>query len=78
MTRNNMKLIAILAMPILFSLVVYSQQHKNGFDKPLVIQSQGSFTIGGTVIQNPGNYDATKFDNWKPYPEGQTYHGDIS
>ncbi len=76
MTRYNMKLTAILAMFIPFSLSGFSQQHKNDPNKLLILQSQGSFTVGGTVIQNPSNYDATKFDNWKPYPEGQTYHGD--
>lgn len=76
MIRYNMKLTAILAMFIPFSLSVFSQQHRNDSNKPLILQSQGSFTVGGTAIQNPGNYDATKFDNWKPYPEGQTYHGD--
>jgi hypothetical protein len=39
--------------------------------KPILIQEQGSFSVGGTVITNPG-----KFDPYKPTPEGQTYHGD--
>ena len=39
--------------------------------KPLIIQEQGSFAIGGTVITNPGT-----FDSYKPSPEGQTFHGD--
>src|ERR1043166_6726874 len=38
---------------------------------PLVIQEQGSFAVGGTVITNPG-----RFDPYKPTPEGQTFHGD--
>jgi pimeloyl-ACP methyl ester carboxylesterase len=38
---------------------------------PLVIQEQGSFAVGGTVITNPGT-----FDPYKPTPEGQTFHGD--
>jgi len=38
---------------------------------PLVIQSQGSFAVGGKVITNPGT-----FDGGKPTPEGQTLHGD--
>ena len=39
---------------------------------PLVIQEQGSFAVGGTVIQNPGI-----FDPYKPAsPAGQTFHGD--
>lgn len=38
---------------------------------PMVIQEQGSFAVGGTVIASPGTYN--------PYtwaPEGQTLHGD--
>jgi pimeloyl-ACP methyl ester carboxylesterase len=42
----------------------------------LVIKEQGSFTVGGSVIRNQGTYDAAKFDNFKPYSKGQTYHGD--
>lgn len=38
---------------------------------PLAIQTQGSFSVGGTVIQNPGT-----FDQFKPSPEGQSFHGD--
>jgi pimeloyl-ACP methyl ester carboxylesterase len=39
--------------------------------EPLVIQEQGSFAVGGTVITNPGT-----FDPYKLTPEGQTLHGD--
>lgn len=39
--------------------------------KPLIIEDQGSFTVGGTVITNPGTYDPLKRT-----PEGQTFHGD--
>jgi hypothetical protein len=39
--------------------------------KPLIINEQGSFTIGGTVLTNPG-----VFDYIKRTPEGQTFHGD--
>jgi hypothetical protein len=38
---------------------------------PLVIQEQGSFAVGGTVVTNPGS-----FDPYKPTPAGQTLHGD--
>lgn len=39
--------------------------------KPLVIQRQGSFAVGGTVISHPGAFNPNK-----PGPEGQTLHGD--
>jgi hypothetical protein len=38
---------------------------------PLLIQAQGSYAVGGTVIQAPGTFDPIK-----PGPEGQTLHGD--
>jgi len=42
-----------------------------GKSAPLVIQEQGSFAVGGTVIMNPGT-----FDPYKPSPDGATLHGD--
>jgi pimeloyl-ACP methyl ester carboxylesterase len=39
--------------------------------KPILIEKQGSFAVGGTVITNPGT-----FDPYNPTPEGQTFHGD--
>jgi pimeloyl-ACP methyl ester carboxylesterase len=39
--------------------------------KPIVIEEQGSFAIGGSVVTNPGTFDPIKRT-----PEGQTFHGD--
>lgn len=39
--------------------------------KPLMIQEQGSFAVGGTVIQSPGS-----FETLNPTSGGQTLHGD--
>jgi pimeloyl-ACP methyl ester carboxylesterase len=39
--------------------------------EPLMIQEQGSFAVGGTVITNPGTFNPKQ-----PSPEGQTLHGD--
>jgi hypothetical protein len=38
---------------------------------PLIIQEQGSFAVGGTVVTSLG-----AFDPYKLNPEGQTLHGD--
>ena len=43
-------------------------RHTSG---PLLIQTQGSFTAGGTELKNGGNYD-----NNKPTAAGQSFHGD--
>ena len=44
-------------------------KHKS---EPIVLEDQGSFTVGGSVITAPGTHD--------PYnptpPDGQTFHGD--
>ncbi|MGM3173050.1 alpha/beta hydrolase [Dickeya lacustris] len=40
--------------------------------EPIVIQKQGSFSAGGTIITAPGKFDATEPLN----SAGQTYHGD--
>ena len=39
---------------------------------PLVIQEQGSFAVGGTMTQAPGDFDPLK----PTAPAGQTYRGD--
>lgn len=39
--------------------------------EPLTIDEQGSFAVGGTVINNPGTYDPVKRT-----PDGQSFHGD--
>lgn len=56
--------------PIIFtaSCAVVSRNGKPG---PLMIQEQGSFAVGGTVVTNPGTFNPIKMS-----PEGQTFHGD--
>src|SRR5579872_4107169 len=56
-------LLALIGMSL--TIAGYAQK------KPIVIQDQGSFTVGGTVVNNPGNFDPIKRS-----PEGQTFHGD--
>lgn len=40
--------------------------------KPLVIAAQGSFSVGGIRITQPGNFDLSNALK----PDGQTFHGD--
>lgn len=60
----------IKAIPvwILFAISISYAQSKQ---QPLMIQEQGSFAAGGTVITNPGTYDPVRRT-----PEGQTFRGD--
>lgn len=64
----------VLITSILFASC--AQQSVNKYEGMLIVKEQGSFTIGGTVIKNPGKYNPDNFNNWQPYPEGQTFHGD--
>jgi hypothetical protein len=69
---NYLKLILFLISIVVSTLLIScSSRHENTDDGPLVIQEQGSFAIGGTVITNPGN-----FDPYNQTPAGQTFHGD--
>jgi hypothetical protein len=45
----------------------------------LVIQEQGSFAVGGTVVTAPGTFDPIAQGSYNPAgadPRGQTLHGD--
>jgi hypothetical protein len=51
----------------------------NGKFAPLIIQEQGSFAVGGTVVTVPGTYDPIKQGAYNPTSvdtTGQTLHGD--
>jgi len=58
------------ALLLMLTLISLSSSAKSK-EKPLMIQEQGSFAVGGTVITNPGT-----FNPYNQTPEGQTFHGD--
>ncbi|MEN9929457.1 MAG: hypothetical protein RLZZ231_1378, partial [Bacteroidota bacterium] len=60
---------SIFCLLLLISTSFYAQN--NTKQKPLLIEEQGSFAVGGTMITNPGT-----FDPYKPTPDGQTFRGD--
>ncbi|MBK8699232.1 MAG: alpha/beta fold hydrolase [Saprospiraceae bacterium] len=64
---------SILAISVLFGLHFSScrTSRPTGSNDPIIIQEQGSFAVGGTVISNPGIFDPAK-----PSATGQTFHGD--
>lgn len=70
MTSNLRKTVLALAGCMLFAagLSVAAPQKPV---TPLVIQEQGSFAVGGTVVQSPGSYDPLNLTSG-----GQTLHGD--
>jgi hypothetical protein len=63
-------LIAALALAA-YMATAQAADDGNARPAPLMIQEQGSFAVGGTVIRNPGTFDPAR-----PGAEGQTLHGD--
>lgn len=71
--KHRGKNLIVLAIAILCLSSSYGQK------KPIVIQDQGSFAVGGTVITAPGTFDPIKHGAFNPAnqsSEGQTLHGD--
>lgn len=60
-----------LSVALAFAAMTASMQAIAAPADPLIIQEQGSFAVGGTVIQSPGSFDALN-----PTSGGQTLHGD--
>ena len=68
--RQSVRILAALVFAAL-SVSPLTHAAPGGATKPLMIQEQGSFAVGGTVIQSPGT-----FDNMDLASGGQTLHGD--
>lgn len=61
------------------ALALLSRAVDGSSPEPLVIQKQGSFAVGGTVITAPGAFDPIKHGAFNPSAQesaGQTLHGD--
>ncbi len=71
MLRRNTQLVllGVVGTSLSFSGPAAAQD-ASGKVEPLMIQEQGSFAVGGTVVTNSGTYDATNRS-----PAGQTLHG---
>src|SRR5690606_14718964 len=75
MKHNRYELVVVAAI-VLSSFSVYGQKKQ-----PIVIQDQGSFAVGGSVITAPGTFDPIKhgaFSRAIHGSEGQTFHGDLA
>lgn len=72
MRFKHRNLFATILLALLgLNLAASSPGSSGGKPPPLIIQEQGSFAVGGSVITNSGT-----FDPYKPTPAGQTFHGD--
>lgn len=69
--KHRKSFIALWLIAAILFTSANAQETKKSKPEPLMIQEQGSFAVGGTVINNPG-----KFDPYRPTPDGQTLHGD--
>ena len=68
-----------LAITLVVANLSYAAGQPAGDQKPLVIQEQGSFAVGGTVVSEPGTFDPIEQGAFNPNgvsPAGQTLHGD--
>lgn len=70
MARHLRKSLLAIAATIQFATGLSMASPRNP-EVPLMIQEQGSFAVGGTVVQSPGSYDP-----FNPSSGGQTLHGD--
>lgn len=67
--KKAIRLWSIFCLLLMINSSFYAQ--KTTKQKPLLIEEQGSFAVGGSIITNPGT-----FNPYKPTPEGQTFRGD--
>ncbi len=70
-TKHQKSLLALMLVIISILASSCATTDVNGKPAPLIIQAQGSFAVGGTVVTTPGTFDPVKMS-----PEGQTFHGD--
>ncbi|RPD47249.1 alpha/beta hydrolase [Paracnuella aquatica] len=71
--------IALLAITVAVMSTGCASIKGSGGNNHLVLQDQGSFAAGGTVITAPGKFDPIKHGAFNPAnqpSEGQTLHGD--
>jgi len=61
--------VVLLSMSMVVSSNAIAAEKTN---KPIVIQEQGNFAVGGSVLQTPGTFEPLN----PTIPDGQTLHGD--
>jgi len=78
-TRFGKFIVAFTLTLASVNLSACAATQRSGRPAPLVIQEQGSFAVGGTVINEPGTFDPIQQGAYNPKgvsPAGQTLHGD--
>ena len=77
--KHRKSFIALWLMAIFLFTSVGAQETNKSKPEPLMIQEQGSFAVGGSVVAAPGTFDPMKQGAYNPAgtdPAGQTLHGD--
>src|ERR1700759_794922 len=80
--RNRKHPLSIIVLSLMAAFLCASagaQDINESKPEPLMIQQQGSFAVGGSVITAPGTFDPIKQGAFNPAgvdPAGQTLHGD--
>lgn len=77
--RGLPALFALLLMPAVVFTSSKAQEGNKSKPEPLIIEEQGSFAVGGSVITTPGTFDPIKQGAFNPAgtdSAGQTVHGD--
>jgi pimeloyl-ACP methyl ester carboxylesterase len=75
--KEKINLSTAVVISFLFSACISKNLTNNA--NHLIIQDQGSFTVGGSIIRNAGTFDPINHGGFNPAnqaSEGQTLHGD--
>jgi hypothetical protein len=78
-SKHRKYFIAASLMAVFLFASAGARDANNNKPEPLMIQEQGSFAVGGSVITTPGTFDPIKQGAYNPAgadPAGQTLHGD--
>ena len=79
LVERSKPVVLMLLCVAIFASAGATAQQKSGSSKPLMIQAQGSFLVGGSVVTAPGTFDPIRQGAFNPAgtdPAGQTLHGD--
>jgi pimeloyl-ACP methyl ester carboxylesterase len=77
--KHQRSIIALWLVAVFLFTSAGAQETNKSKPEPLMIQEQGSFAVGGSVIKVPGTFDPIKQGVYNPAgtdPAGQTLHGD--
>ncbi|MEM9387908.1 MAG: alpha/beta fold hydrolase [Pseudomonadota bacterium] len=75
MRRSKVVELLLAGAALVFSSVLQAED-RFSVNRPILLDTQGSFAVGGEVIQAPGFFPTLVDPFSPPLPDGQTLHGD--